>query len=208
MPTFAPSLPVNSSHTPRPSVRVLLFLSPVLVGLALFLGSVSSPAQSAATPSPAPSVTPALPAAAFTAGYETPIAPAGTDTAAVASAYRSWVSALGKAHGNPASMLKYYAPEAILIATYSPNLLHNAHGDLASYYKKFTSLPNLQCATQELETRVYTDWAINTGLYTFSHDTLDGQQVFIPARFTFVYRKFNGQWLIVDQHSSLVPPGF
>ena len=189
---------MNTSHPPRPALRVLLLASPVLVGLTLLLSSVSSPAQSAAL---------AIPAAAFTAGYDTSVAPADADTGAVAATYRAWTAALSTAHGDPASMLKFYAPEAILVATYSPNLLHNTHGDVATYFKKLTALPNLQCTTQDLETRVYTDWAINTGLYTITYDTLDGQQVFVPTRFTFVYRKVGSQWLIVDQHCSLVPPG-
>lgn len=185
-------------NTTHPLLRVLLLLSPVLVGLVLVFSSASSPGQSAAL---------ALPAAAFTAGYETSSAPADPDSAAVAAAYRAWAAALSTAHGDPSSMLKFYAPEAILAATYSPNLLHNTRGELATYFKKLTALPNLQCTTQDLETRVYTGWAIDTGLYTFSYDTLDGQQVYVPTRFTFVYRKVGDQWLIADQHCSLVPPG-
>jgi len=51
---------------------------------------------------------------------------------------------------------------------------------------------------------VYGDMAINTGSYTFSQVD-DGKEVLRPARFSFVYRKTGGKWLIVDHHSSAVP---
>jgi len=43
-----------------------------------------------------------------------------------------------------------------------------------------------------------------SGLYTFSFEE-DGKMVSIPARFSFVYEKENGKWLIVEHHSSKVP---
>jgi hypothetical protein len=175
--------------------RVFSLLASGLAALSFLLAGPAAPAQTAL-----------LAATTFTAATGLPPVTSGNDTDVVA-AYQAWVNALAKAHGNPESMLKFYAPEAVLVATYSPNLLHNARGELATYFKKFTALPNLQCTTQELDTRLYGDWAINTGLFTFTHDTFDGEQVVIPARFTFVYRKVGDQWLIVDQHTSLVPPG-
>ncbi len=52
--------------------------------------------------------------------------------------------------------------------------------------------------------RVYGATAINTGYYTFSY-TKDGENKSIAARYSFVYLKRNGQWLIVDHHSSAMP---
>ena len=52
--------------------------------------------------------------------------------------------------------------------------------------------------------RVYGDTAINTGYYTFSF-LKDGESKSLPARYSFVYVKRNGDWKIVDHHSSKVP---
>jgi hypothetical protein len=181
--------------------RVLRLLAVAVSGLALLLGSPAILAQSAA---PAAST-------ATTTLTSTVNAPAASsaDTDAVAKTYFAWLDAVGKAHGNPAPVLKFYAPDAILVATYSPVLLNNSKGELATYFKKFTSLPGIQGTTQELQTRVFGDWAINTGLYTFTFRDLEGDEVVVPARFTYVYRKdpATGQWLIEDHHSSLIPPG-
>lgn len=39
------------------------------------------------------------------------------------------------------------------------------------------------------------------------HDTYnkDGENKSLPARYSFVYVKRDGQWLIVDHHSSAMP---
>jgi uncharacterized protein (TIGR02246 family) len=161
-------------------------LSFVAVGLALWCGGAAT----------------STPAAVSTA---TTTATASADEEAVANTYRAWLKAVGKAHGDAAQMLKFYAPDAILVATFSPKLLHNDEGELVGYFKKFTALPNIQGTTQDLQTRVYGDWAINTGLYTFTYDSPDGDKVSVPARFTYVYHKVGDQWLIVDHHSSVVP---
>jgi hypothetical protein len=60
--------------------------------------------------------------------------------------------------------------------------------------------------TQEIITVLDRNNAINTGLYTFTL-TENGVQQQVPARYTFVYRRTNGEWLIVNHHSSVVPEG-
>ncbi|MGH8336619.1 MAG: DUF4440 domain-containing protein [Gammaproteobacteria bacterium] len=129
----------------------------------------------------------------------------GSEANAVADAYHAWLKAVSAADGDPAPMLKFYAPDAILVATYSPVLLHNNNGELAGYFKKFTALPKISGTTQDLQTRVYGNFAINTGLYTFTYETPDSEPVVVPARFTFVYQHVGDKWLIVDHHSSIVP---
>lgn len=47
--------------------------------------------------------------------------------------------------------------------------------------------------------------AIDTGLYTFTFTADDGTQTFADARYTFVYEKVHGEWLIINHHSSLLP---
>ena len=44
-----------------------------------------------------------------------------------------------------------------------------------------------------------------TGLYTFSCKNPDGSSTSVPARFTFVFEKHGGSWLIANHHSSKDP---
>jgi hypothetical protein len=58
---------------------------------------------------------------------------------------------------------------------------------------------------EEHRVQVYGKVAINTGYYTRSSRQPDGKTVRNPARFTFVYEKRDGQWVIVNHHSSALP---
>lgn len=126
------------------------------------------------------------------------------DEKLVKDAYYQWCESIGKAHGDPKIVTQYYAPKAILLPTLSEKIKSNENHGLDSYFKKLTSHPNIKCTPKTLITRMYKETAINTGLYKFSY-TDNGKTVTIPARFTFIYEKDNGKWLIIKHHSSKMP---
>jgi len=69
-------------------------------------------------------------------------------------------------------------------------------------------VPDARCTGRVAGTGVdvsYGHTAINTGYYTFSY-VKDGETKTIPARYSFVYVKSDRGWLIVDHHSSAMPP--
>jgi hypothetical protein len=71
----------------------------------------------------------------------------------------------------------------------------------------FQSLPNLGDSTisvGEHRVQVFGKVAINSGFYT-RIARQGGNEVRNPARFTFVYEKRDGQWVIVNHHSSALP---
>jgi hypothetical protein len=68
----------------------------------------------------------------------------------------------------------------------------------------FAALPGHKVTFGDQLIRVYGNTAINTGYYTFSF-TKDGEAKTIPARYSFVYLKRDGRWMIVDHHSSAMP---
>ena len=51
------------------------------------------------------------------------------------------------------------------------------------------------------------DAAIDTGLYQFTLTNRNGSRSVVNARYTFVYERRGGRWLIVNHHSSAVPTG-
>lgn len=123
----------------------------------------------------------------------------------VKNVYEEWCHAIGTAKGHADVMTKFYAPDAVLLATFSKHILINHDGGLNKYFSNLTSNPNIQCKTNQLITKNYGNVAINTGFYTFTYDTANGKQKIVPARFTFVYENLHHQWLIVNHHSSQVP---
>ena len=50
----------------------------------------------------------------------------------------------------------------------------------------------------------YGDIAITDGRYALSY-MQEGEEISIPARFTFVYKRVGSQWIIIDQHASQMP---
>ncbi len=127
------------------------------------------------------------------------------DRNAVRKAYSDWCEAVGKAKGDAAVMVKFYAPDAILLPTLYPKILINRNGGLNDYFSKFTSKPNLQCQPKKIMTQIYEDVAINSGYYDFTYNDKDGNLKTVPCRFTFVYELKDKHWLIIEHHSSIKP---
>jgi uncharacterized protein (TIGR02246 family) len=120
----------------------------------------------------------------------------------VLEAMNKWVEAVTTT--DPNTVAKLYAKEAVFWGTVSPFLRTTPKG-VKDYFEHFMRLEHLNAIYYEPMVRVYGDIAVNSGYYTFFHEK-DGKMVNIPARYTFVYRKNqNGEWMIIDHHSSAVP---
>lgn len=104
--------------------------------------------------------------------------------------------------GDPDNVVACYAPDAILLPTVSARVRHN-HDEIRDYFVHFLSKqPHGRITEQNI--RIYDNIAINSGLYTFSLAGDDGRTD-VAARFTFVYRKYENGWLIIEHHSSILP---
>ena len=118
----------------------------------------------------------------------------------IADQFVMWNKALQT--GDPDKVVACYAVDAILLPTLSAKVRHN-HDEIRDYFVQFLSKkPNGRITEQNI--RIYDNIAINSGLYTFSV-TENGVQTDVAARFTFVYRKHEDGWLIIEHHSSLLP---
>ena len=143
----------------------------------------------------------ASPAAAQTAqtGQTAQKAQANKEIAAAAS---KWTAIF--VDDNPDAILALYDDGAVLWGTLSPKLLVGKP-ELRGYFERaYKALPGHKVTFGEQVIRVYGDIAINSGYYTFTY-VKDGQTQSLPARYTFVYRKRGGNWMIVDHHSSRMP---
>jgi uncharacterized protein (TIGR02246 family) len=105
----------------------------------------------------------------------------------------------------PEKVLPLYADDAVLWGTLSPALRADRAALRDYFVTAFKVLPGLKVSFGEQRIRVYGGTAVNTGYYTFSY-TKDGEAKTLPARYSFTYVKRGEQWLIVDHHSSAMPP--
>jgi uncharacterized protein (TIGR02246 family) len=121
----------------------------------------------------------------------------------VAATTNAWVEAF--ASHDPAKIAALYAPDAVFWGTNSPTI-RDTPALIREYFGNLKGRPTVRIEIDEQHIRVYGDVAINSGRYTV-HEVKDGQSTVRPLRFSFVYRRQDGRWLIIDHHSSALPAG-
>lgn len=125
----------------------------------------------------------------------------GNGQGEIQAAAAAWATAYDSR--DPSRIVNLYAPEAMLWGTSSASVRSNPEAIL-DYFKDAPKRPNARVRIVTQETRLLGDSAVSAGAYTFS-DVRDGKPTESPARFTFVFRKADGRWLIVHHHSSRMP---
>ena len=119
----------------------------------------------------------------------------------VDSATQRWIDAFNRK--NARDIVALYAKDAVFLGTSSPVLRDNP--DLVwDYFKGIANQGDFTMSLGEHRVQVFGDVAVSSGYYTRSV-TRDGKVVQNPARFTFVYQKRAGNWIIVTHHSSAMP---
>jgi uncharacterized protein (TIGR02246 family) len=120
----------------------------------------------------------------------------------VEAATAKWIDAFNRK--NEADIVKLYAPDAVFLGTSSP-VIRDDPKLVAEYFRSLATLgADARNAVGEHRVQIYGDIAINSGYYTLTR-TQDGKLTQSPARFSFVYQKRGGEWLIVSHHSSALP---
>ncbi len=132
----------------------------------------------------------------------TPPAVSAGDKEDVAAAAVEWTKLF--VSDDPDRILALYAKDAVLWGTLSPKRRETPAALREYFVGAYKALPGHTVVFGDQLIRVYGNTAINTGYYTFSY-VKDGKPAAIPARYSFVYVKQGGKWLIVDHHSSSVP---
>ena len=122
-----------------------------------------------------------------------------TVDAQVAAATRDWITTFNTRDAARISAL--YAPDAILWGTVSATIRTTPREILDYFAASSARRPKLRMVLGEYHVRIYGNIAANSGYYA-SHESIDGQDVVVPMRFTFIYRREGDRWNIVNHHSS------
>lgn len=113
----------------------------------------------------------------------------------------AWVEAFNS--GDAARIAALYDGDGVLIATSAKHPISGAAA-IREYFVQAAGEGAARVALGEHTARAYADTAIDSGLYNFFF-VRDGKPVLVPARYTLVYHRRGGKWLIVEHHSSRVP---
>ena len=116
-------------------------------------------------------------------------------------AFDRWVGAVER--GDAAAAAALYADDAVLLPSSSPELLTTGKARRA-YLEKFIAGKRPAVTISESHVRVYDDMAVISGIYRFTYPGKKKKRP-IPARFSLVYKQHDGEWKIVDHHSSKLP---
>ena len=119
----------------------------------------------------------------------------------VAAATDEWRAAYDSRE--PKRIVALYAVDAALWGTNLKTIATNSSA-VAEYFNDAAARPDARVVFGEQNIRVYGDFALNSGTYTFT-GMRDGKPSASPARYSFAFRRHEGQWLIVDHHSSRLP---
>jgi uncharacterized protein (TIGR02246 family) len=120
----------------------------------------------------------------------------------VQDAFATWRTTLSGGKAEP--IVALYAEDAVLLATLHNQPINNQK-DRTEYFKGLTAKKDLKVKLDKEMVRVLDDaTAAVSGTYTFSFEDA-GKTVTVPARYSYVFEKIGGKWLIVEHHSSKFP---
>ena len=127
--------------------------------------------------------------------------PTDAEEKEIAALFDRWNAAL--ATGKPTEVAKLYAPNGVLEPTVS-NEVRDTPAKITNYFTEFLTLKP-QGKINYRQIRVLDDdTALDVGVYTFTL-TRDGKPSKVQARYTYVYEKIDGEWKIMNHHSSAMP---
>ncbi|CAN0245837.1 unnamed protein product [Ectocarpus sp. 12 AP-2014] len=109
----------------------------------------------------------------------------------------------------PKKTAALYAPDAVLWGTVSEEVRETPE-QIYDYFDFFARLPKLRLVEYTpAPVRVYGQFAVEAGTYTFAWQGEDGKTVEKRARFSFTFRRGKPgspqPWTIVEHHSSSMP---
>ncbi|MDX2234727.1 MAG: SgcJ/EcaC family oxidoreductase [Hyphomonadaceae bacterium] len=123
------------------------------------------------------------------------------DKREIAALFETWNETLRT--GGPHDMALLYAEDGVLLPTVS-NAVRTNRVEIAAYFEEFLAMHPRGVINEQHVDVLDSNTAVNSGVYTF--DLIrEGQPTFVVARYSYLYEKIGGKWLIKSHHSSAMP---
>ncbi|MGP3924510.1 SgcJ/EcaC family oxidoreductase [Streptomyces sp. 8N616] len=138
------------------------------------------------------------------AGHAAAKAPQNPGSEEIRAQFDLWQAAL--ATGDPERVADRYAPDGVLVPTMS-NRIRTDRAGIVDYFEHFLAQKPEARITRSVVSVLDGNSAVDTGTYRFTLTEENGSERTVDARYTFVYEKKAGNWLIINHHSSAMPEG-
>jgi uncharacterized protein (TIGR02246 family) len=121
----------------------------------------------------------------------------------IAALFDEWNAALGT--GDAEAVADRYAPDGVLLPTASAQV-RTTRDEIIDYFEHFQENDPVGEKTETIVTVLDKNTAVDAGTYVFTlTDPETGEVRDVEARYSYVYEKIDGDWLIVNHHSSVTP---
>ena len=121
----------------------------------------------------------------------------------IAALFDEWNTALQT--GDAEAVADRYAPDAVLLPTASAQIRTTRDG-IVDYFEHFQENDPVGEKSETVVTVLDENTAVDAGTYVFTlTDPETGEVREVTARYTYAYEKIDGDWLIVNHHSSATP---
>ncbi len=120
----------------------------------------------------------------------------------IAGLFDRWNTALKS--GNAQAVVDLYAADAVLQPTVS-NQVRTTPAEIKDYFEHFLAFKPVGQINYRAIHTLGSNVAVDSGVYTFTLAEADGKTRQVQARYTFVYEQVDGQWKILNHHSSAMP---
>jgi len=121
---------------------------------------------------------------------------------AIRGVIQNWVDTVCRHNAN--DIVSLYAPDGVLLGTVAKTM-KVGQNNIIGYFDMFVGKKPCGYITEINVQNFGSDYAVADGTYTFELTNEEGTIDIVPARFTFVVRRINGQWKIATHHSSVNP---
>lgn len=121
----------------------------------------------------------------------------------IAALFDEWNAALGT--GDAEAVADRYAPDGVLLPTASAQI-RTTRDEIIDYFEHFQENDPVGEKTETIVTVLDKNTAVDAGTYVFTlTDPETGEVRDVEARYSYLYEKIDGDWLIVNHHSSVTP---
>jgi hypothetical protein len=126
-----------------------------------------------------------------------------TNETAVLEALQKWINTINSRQ--PSAVSRLYSEDAVFLPTLSHSRIHGSM-DRTTYFARLLGKSGFRVDILELDVHMLGDVGVCSGVYDFDY-AFRGDDTRLEARFSMVFQRINGVYLIVNHHSSQVPDG-